>query len=159
MGVFIVLIFILIIYLSCAIVCGFCINCDLMNARFIAKLPLLCCGCCAFLIFLAVGTSLLVVRKAGEEAIEYACEDEDTGEDSTTYLQEFFSDIYDKMDTFYCQSIICECKIDAGTFDDADADDVAYYAALDGTDTETINFQWCADAMVDIANDYDLFTT
>ena len=94
-----------------------------------------------FLIFIAVGTSLLAIRKIGEEAITAACDDTNAdGTTETNNVKEFFESIYDKMDTYYCQDYLCPCEIKPDTFKDATPKQTAYYATLNGTGTDVVNF-------------------
>jgi len=60
-GVFIALIFLLFIYLICGVVFGFCMNQSICNVKYLSKIPFLYCGFWLFLIFMAVGISLLLV--------------------------------------------------------------------------------------------------
>lgn len=117
MGVFIVLVVLLVIFLTCSVVCGFGVECSFCNAKFLSKIPFLVCGFCLFLLLLAVGIALLSIMRIGKAAIEASCDDTNAdGTEETNNVKEFFEKIYTKMDDYYCQDYYCPCKIDSDTF-------------------------------------------
>lgn len=139
MGVFIVLIFLLVIFIILSLVLGFGLNCKILSIRCWGKIPLSICGCCLILLLLAVGSALLAVRKIGETAITYACDEDEKDADgeNANDLKKFFEKIYDNMDDYYCTDI-CPCKVDdTSIFDEGDS---TYYGNLNLTGTVAINF-------------------
>lgn len=59
------------------------------------------------------------------------------------------------MDDYYCTDV-CPCKVEAGTFDGADADQTQYYATLNMTGDTSVSFQWCADSLTKVASDFGI---
>jgi len=67
---------------------------------------------------------LLGIWKLGDQLVDATC-GEDTGnkiinKDNLSGFYKFSNEIYGMMDDYYCTDA-CPCKVDAGTFDGADA--------------------------------------
>lgn len=71
-------------------------NQSICNIKYLSKIPFLYCGFWMFLIFMAVGISLLLVRALAMTAVEAACgETESTNNDDANQLSDFFEKVYD----------------------------------------------------------------
>lgn len=85
---------------------------------------------------------------------------EDTGskiinKDNFSGFYKFSNEIYGMMDDYYCTDV-CACKVEAGTFDGADANQTQYYATLNMTGNISTSFQWCSDSLTKVAKDFGI---
>ena len=122
MGVFLLFIGFTIVFCICGICCGFISNIKIV--RTICRVPFCCCSFIFLILILLFSGIMLAVWKNGELMIDTICGKSDgnslVSKDALSGLYSFTTEIYDKMDTYYCTQY-CPCYVKANTFKGANS--------------------------------------
>lgn len=122
MGVFLLFIGFTIAFCVCGICCGFVSNIKIVWT--ICWIPFSLCFCLFIILILVFSGILLAIWKNGEVLIDTICGKSDgnqaVSKDNLSGFYSFTTEIYDKMDTYYCTQY-CPCYVKADTFKGASA--------------------------------------
>jgi len=113
-GLFVFMVILLLLVCCCGIA-AFATNCDFKTKwQMLAKSPFTIGITCTILFFIVAGAVLIGISKAQEKVLTYVC-DQESKDGKIGAAINFFTNIYDKSDEFYCTST-CKCKAELTNF-------------------------------------------